>query len=380
MEINELRGRIDEINNEILALFKERMEVSKGIAQYKKENGLPIYDATRERDILYRMTGEAGPELAQATKTLFHTLFALSRAHQGLGAEPDPEFGEMIAKAIKDSPARLPERAVVACQGVEGAHSQAAADRLFPMGQIVYFQNFEGVFQAVDKGLCEYGVLPIENSLHGSVNEVYDLMKKYSFSIVRKLKFPIRQTLLAKPGVKLSEIREVVSHEQAIGQCSNFLKDHPEIKVTYCANTAVAAQMVSKTDRRDLAAISSAHCAELYGLSVLDRNIQNTTNNYTRFICISKNLQICHGANCISIMTTTAHTPGALRDLLSMFAVRGLNLTKLESRPIPGKDFEVMFYFDFEGNVDDEEVIKLLAEMKSASSDFAFLGSYSEVV
>jgi len=170
-----------------------------------------------------------------------------------------------------------------------------------------------------------------------------------------------------------------VSHEQAIGQCSEFLREHKDIKITVCENTAMAAQMVANSDRTDLAAISSKNCADLYGLTVLNSSIQNSEINYTRFICISKELEIYPGADKISLMLTLPHCPGSLYTTIAKFAALGLNLTKLESRPIPGKDFEFMFYFDFEASIYSEEVIRLLCDLEAGPDQFEFLGSYSEI-
>lgn len=180
----------------------------------------------------------------------------------------------------------------VACQGAEGSYSQEAAKRLFDNPRIVYMRHFEGVFQAVDKGLCQYGVLPVENSITGSVEEVQRLMKTRAFQVVNTVLLPVRHCLLVKASAPQDEelrgIAEIVSHEQAIWQCSEFLARYPHVKVTVCPNTAVAARTIAESDRTDLAAISSCHCARLYGLKVLKENIQNTDDNFTKFICIAR--------------------------------------------------------------------------------------------
>ena len=248
------------------------------------------------------------------------------------------------------------------------------------MPRILYFRHFDGVFQAVQSGMCQYGVLPIENSSYGSVAQVYDLMRNHKFHIVRSIKLCVRHALLAKHGVALEDVKEIFSHEQALGQCSAYLKAHPEIKVTVCENTAAAARMVAESGRRDIAAISSVHCAELYGLHVLESKVQNNDNNYTRFICISKDLEIYPGANKISLMLSTQHRPGALYSLLAKFAALGINLTKLESRPSPGSDFEFIFYFDMEASVMSDTVLSMLSELMVEPDVFVFLGNYSEVV
>ena len=233
------------------------------------------------------------------------------------------------------------------------------------------------MFAAVEQGLCEYGILPIENSTYGTVNEVYDLMKNYRFHIVRSIKLKVDHSLLVLPGTELSDIKEIFSHEQAIGQCSEFLKAHPEIKVTVCGNTAAAAKLLRESGRH--ASISSANCANLYGLKKLDTRVQNTDGNFTRFICISKKAMIFPGADRISLMLSLPHRPGALYSLISKFSVLGLNLTKLESRPIAGSDFEFMFYFDIEASVYSPAVLALLDELSRGPEQFVFLGSYSEV-
>ena len=197
---------------------------------------------------------------------------------------------------------------------------------------------------------------------------------------MRSLKLHIRHSLVARPGATLDGIREIISHEQALGQCSEFLKAHPEIKAIPVENTAIAAKQVAESGRSDIAAISSIRCAELYNLSVLSDHVQNNENNYTRFICISKELELYPGANRISIMLSLSHRPGALYGIIAKFAALGLNLTKLESRPIPGSDFEFLFYFDLESSVDNPETLSILNELAAAPSErFAFLGNYSEM-
>jgi chorismate mutase/prephenate dehydratase len=242
----------------------------------------------------------------------------------------------------------------------------------------MFFSNFESVFQAVESGLCKYGVLPIENSSAGSVTEVYDLMAKHKFYIVKSLKLHINHALLAKPGVKLEDVHEIISHSQALQQCSNFLKSHPGIKVTIFENTATAAKYVAESDRTDIAALSSTDCAKLYGLHVLMDGMQNNENNYTRFICITKEMELFAGSNKISLMLSVDHRPGSLHELIGKFACRGINLCKLESRPYPKKKFEYLFYLDVEGRIDDFQVRWLLNDLNNQLGYFKFLGSYDE--
>ena len=334
---------------------------------------------SREREVLSRVTDRAGEDIESYAKLLYQTIFEVSCSYQNRLLVDDSDFSARIETAVANTPALFPTKAVVACQGVEGAYSQQACDKLFSLPSILYFRQFDGVFQAVQSGMCRYGILPIDNSSNGSVGRVYDLMRNYKFHIVRSIRLCVRHSLLAKQGVQLSDVKEIFSHEQAIGQCSAFLKELRNVKVTVCENTAVAARMVAESDRRDIAAISSVHCAELYGLSVLAEHVQNSENNYTRFICIGKELEIFPGANRISLMLSAAHRPGSLYELLSKFAALGINLTKLESRPLPGSDFEFVFYFDMEASVLSPEVRKMLAELEASPELFVFLGNYQEV-
>lgn len=377
MDLNELRNKIDGIDKELVRLFAERMETAAAVGKYKQENGVPVFNREREREILNNMTDSVPEELQSYTKTLYQTLFEMSRSYQKRIIYPQSPFSKMIEEATSGKPVPMPERATVACQGVEGAYSQFACDKMFAYPSIMYFSGFEDVFKAVDSGLCRYGILPVENSTAGSVNKVYDLMNKYKFYITHSLKLFIGHTLLAPRGVEIGDIKEVFSHEQALNQCSEYLAKLG-VKVTVCENTAAAAKMVASSGRKDCAAIGSKDCAELYGLSVLKTGIQNTDNNYTRFICISKKLEIYAGANKTSIMMTIPHKPGSLYNIISSFAALGLNMTKLESRPIPGTNFEFMFYFDIDASVYSENLRVLLNELEHDAEQFSYLGSYTE--
>jgi len=378
MDIKEIRERIDKIDDELSRLFKERMNSAAEVAAFKKECGKAVFDPARERDIINRVTEGEDPETEGYTKALFLTLLDLSRSYQKKLIGGRSKLAEKIEAVTSQPPRDFPKRAVVACQGVEGAYSQLACEKLFEYPSIMYFSNFEGVFNAVERGLCKYGILPVENSSAGSVNAVYDLMNKYSFFITAGVKLFVDHTLLAPEGSSVSDIREIFSHEQAIGQCSNFINGLKNVKVTVCENTAAAAKMVAQSGRTDVAAIGSRDCAELYGLRVVDSGIQNTDNNYTRFICISKELEIYPGASKTSIMMTLPHKPGSLYHTIARFSALGLNLTKLESRPIAGSNFEFMFYFDVDASVYSPELRTLISELENDGEQFAYLGSYVE--
>lgn len=380
MELKDLRNEIDEIDDELVKLFTQRMEVSAQIAGYKKERSLPIFVPAREREKLADVAAKAGPDMANYTRVLYSMLFELSRSHQSkLTGEMSPLYRD-ITNAIENTPKLFPQAPMVACQGVEGAYSQIACEKIFKNPFIMYFKNFESVFNAIDQGLCQYGILPLENSTAGSVKKVYDLMIHHNFSIVRTFRLKIDHNLLTNPGAKLSDLKEIYSHEQAINQCSEYLQNLTGVTIIPVANTAIAAEMVSKSGRTDVAAISSRSCAELYNLEVLASSIQDRGNNRTRFICISKNLEIYPGSDKTSIMMVLPHRPGSLYKLLARLYVLGINVTKLESRPIPDRDFEFMFYFDLETSIYSEEFVQLMCELEDLCEDFKYLGSYCEVV
>ncbi len=380
MELGDIRKRIDSIDTQLVELLKERMDCAAEVAKYKSENGMRIYDPNRERALLNRISELAGEEHEASARVMFSLLMELSRSHQSKLMLPQSKYESIIATAIEKTDKLFPSRASVACQGTEGAFSQIACEKLFSVPNITYCNTFEAVFNAIDKGLCRYGVLPIENSTAGSVNHIYDLMTKHNFYIVRSTRVQICHCLLAKPGTKLEDIKEIISHEQAINQSSQFLSTLKGVKITSYPNTALAAKAVADSDRNDIAALSSLECASLYGLSVIRKSVQNVGNNYTRFICISKQPEIYPGADRTSLMLVIPHKPGSLYRVISRFYARNINLTKLESRPIVGSDFEFMFYFDLNASVYSPALAELICELEHEMESFAYLGSYSEII
>ena len=380
MDIQELRGKIDRVDDELVRLYGERMELAREIGRYKREKGLPVLDTERERNLLNRVGEKAGAENENGVRALFGFLMAQSRTNQMLDGRKESALGAQIRKALQETPELFPSKAVVACQGVEGAYSQKACEKLFAAPSILYCRDFESVFSAIESGLCKYGVLPIENSLAGSVNSVYDQMISRHFYIVRSTRVKIDHTLIGLPGTKTEEIKEIYSHEQALQQCSRYLEANKGWQVNVCRNTAAAAKMIAERGDRSAAAISSAACAPLYGLEILDTDIQNNSNNHTRFICIAKQPEIYPGADHTSLMLVLPNRPGALYQILGRFNAQGINLTKLESRPMPGRDFEFMFYFDIDASVYSPAFTRLMEELDVTLEQFSYLGSYSEIV
>lgn len=380
IDIKNVRGEIDRIDRQLVELFLERLKIVGEVAESKRERGAPVNDPAREREILTRVAEMAGPECENGIRRWFTTLFEISKARQRALLGGEAPLTRAIGASAAAHAHKFPTRAIVACCGTEGSYAQQAASLMFPLPTIIYFNSFEKVFEAVEQGVCPYGILPIENSAAGSVAAVYDLMLKHRFHIARALRLKIDHVLLAPPGVKLEDVREVASHPHALAQCKRFFAEHPQLRQRPGANTAVCAKEVAAAGRRDVAAIASRACADLYSLQVVAEDIQDAAFNYTRFICISKNLEVYPDADKITIMLSLPHRPGALSAIIAKFASIDVNLTKLESRPIPGMDFEFRFTFDFEARSTDRAVIDLLGELSRDPEieHFDFLGAYAE--
>ncbi|MCI8329910.1 MAG: bifunctional chorismate mutase/prephenate dehydratase [Oscillibacter sp.] len=378
MELSEIRARIDAVDDQMLKLFLERMDLSDEVAAYKNEHHLPILNKERERAILAKVTKDAGDRERYAYH-LFSTLFELARSRQAEQIHAPTRVGGQVRASLENRDQLFPQTGLVACQGIEGGNSQAACDRLFPRGSIMYVKTFDAVVSAVEAGFCKFGVLPIENSSNGSVRAVYELLQEHSLSIVRSTRLCIRHELLALPGVKLEDVTEIYTHPQAIGQCSRFLNSLSGVQAIPCDNTAVAAKLVAESGNRHAAAISSHPCAALYGLECLDGSIQNSDNNYTRFICVAKDPVIYAGASRVSLIIAFDNRPGALYEILSKMAALDINMTKLESCPVSGSDFEYIFFIELEADLRDPSVLAMLEEMERSCAQFQFLGNYAEV-
>lgn len=380
MNIEDLRKKIDGIDSEMCRLFAERMQVVTDIARYKKENNMVVYHPSRARAVLQNISKQLGPEFEGYGRSLYRTIFDLSESYQTRMLSEGEEFFKNIKEVTSKPPMPFPKRASVACAGCEGAYAHLAAERLFDLPEMIYVNNFDSVFRAVSSGLCEYGILPIENSLAGSVNAIYDLLGEYNVSIARSVRLKVDHSLLTQPGAKLEDIKEIYSHQQAISQCSEFLSNLKDVRVIAVENTAEAARMVAKSGDKSKASISSRLCAELYQLQTLKNAIQNRDNNYTRFICIAKQPQMYSGANRTSIMMVIPHRPGTLFHILSRFNATGVNLVKLESRQIPEREFEYRFYFDIEASVYSTEFQSLMCELNNCGEQFKYFGTYAEII
>ncbi len=375
MNLQDIRVEIDRIDEEIIALFQKRMECSRQVAEYKLANSIPIFNPEREAVVLDRVEERAGT-YGSSARQLYATMMELSRALQhdllGSGSELKNRIGSAETKVPYDS-----SDLKIACFGVSGTYANRAANIVFPHADPSFCPSFHEVFEAVLDGEADFGVVPIENSSAGSVTDVYDLMLQYRFSIAAAVDIPINHCLAVRKGVKLENLTTVYSHQQALSQCSHFLTAHHLRKQAYLS-TAAAAKMVAESEDRSIAAICSERAAEEYGLDILLQGFQDNPNNKTRFIIISKKLYIEENADKISLCFSLPHVTGSLYSTLCRFAADGLNLTKLESRPVAGTDFEYLFYLDFTGSVRTPKTLALLCALSDELTEFSFLGNYIE--
>ncbi len=371
-KLKALRKQIDEIDEKLVPLFCKRMDTSLSVALYKKENGMPIFDAEREKAILDSLSESAGKYKGYAS-VLYGTLMDLSRALQH---DVIDSAGAVPAEETVRFDASLPCH--VACFGREGAYAHIAACSIFKAAEIEFFPTFADTADALLRDdRFDYAVMPVENSTAGSVLEVYDLLINNPLYIVAGIEIPVIHCLLGVSGAAESSVKTVYSHKQALSQCSEFIKAHGMQQVEELS-TAAAAFRVSQKDDVRVGAIASKLAASQYGLEVIKEGIQNTSNNSTRFVALSRKLSSSDDADKISIVFSLDHRPGTLYRTLARFAALGLNLTKIESRPKHAGKFEYMFYLDFTGNIDRKETWRLLSALKNELQDFKVLGNYRD--
>ena len=375
MDLLELRNEIDKIDSELIPLLLKRMSISEQVAQYKVERGIPVLNEEREQEILNNVAAKCG-EQGETIKTVFSATMDASRALQHKIIGGGKELRELVEKSQIDGKLTA-NGAPVACQGVDGAYSGITANTLFPDSPVKYYKQFEDVFEAVNKGEAIYGVIPVENSTAGSVHESYDLIMKYRFYVVGAYDLKIEHCLCAKEGTAYENITNVYSHPQAVSQCGNFLKNFDFTGINF-SNTAAAAEYVANSSKRDIGVICSEFAAKKYGLKILKRNVQNNNNNRTRFIVISKKLVISSDANKISLIFSIADKTGSLYRVLGRFSMAGLNLTKLESRPIENENFNYHFYVDVSGSVKQQSALDLMCALYDELPEFEFLGNFNE--
>ncbi len=367
MELNEIRNEIDRLDRQIQALFEERMHLCQEVAQYKQAHHMQIFQADREQQVLEKVESRAGDGMALASRTFFTNMMSISSQLQQkmlIAAEEAPIFPMP----------HMHQAARVGCQGTMGANSETAANRFFPNRTLRFYPTFEHVFAAVESGELEYGVLPIYNSTSGTVTQTVDLMGKYSFFITAMNQVEVSHCLAALPGAKMEHVSMVYSHPQALSQCSDFL-DANQLPRHDFSNTATAAQMVAESGDTTIAAICSEEAAKLHHLEILQNHISNVSPNFTQFICITKDMEVAENASIISIMMTISNEPGSLSRILNKFFLYGLDMTKLESRPIRDGSFDVVFHVDFKGNLRDRSIAAFLNDLCKSCQAFKLLGN-----
>lgn len=381
-DLQKLRNEIDEIDSKLVKLFERRMEVVGKVGEYKKKNNVPILNQNRENEVIEKNSNKVeNKSLKSAVKEFFNSLMSISRRAQGKLIFENKEtlsnkknFEKQIDKATVF---QFKEGTKVGFQGLKGSFSEQALKEYF--GENIISENvesFEGVFESIEKGNVEYGVLPIENSSTGGIAEVYDLLRKYGYYIVAEKIVRVKHNLLAVKGTKLEDIKEVYSHPQAFGQSCEFLKEHSNWKMIPYYNTAISAKYIKEENSKSKAAIASLRAAHLYNLEILKEGINTNHKNYTRFIIIGKKLEIPKECNKISVLLSIEHEVGALYNVLSHFAENNLNMIKIESRPMKDKSWQYFFYIDFEGNLRDEVTREAVSIISNNSSYFKFLGNY----
>ena len=370
MDLKELRDQIDIIDGEILSKFQERMELCLQVAEYKKENNVSVLQTGREQEVLDGITARAAEKFEDSAAVLFSNIMDISKSYQQCEINKNIKF-------LEHRTFEPDKNCRVGCYGVKGSNSEEATRRIFGNGKdIGFYHEFEDVFRAVDEGKIDYGVIPVQNSSTGSISLTYDLMRKYNVYINKMVRVNIRHCLAAMNTGSVEEVEAVYSHPQALMQCSEYIEKNG-LKTVHYASTATSAKFVAKSSKK-IAAICSEKCAKLYKLRILDRNISDESANFTRFICISRNFVVEPGANRVSVLMSLSDNEGSLYRMLTKFRVAGLNLLKIESRPRHEGNFDVVFYLDFEGSIDDDRVNALLVAMRNEIKDFRFLGNYNE--
>lgn len=366
-----LRSKINSIDQELVRLFEKRMETVAKIAEYKKSHNMALVDSDREQEVIQRAISLLkNRELDEYVTFFIEDLMTISKQYQ-----IDKIKHYNLSHNIENSD-KITHNAPVGFYGQTGSFSEEAAIKYFGTDCLRKgYVRFDEVISALLNSEISAGVLPVENSSTGTITEVMDLIRDNDVYISGEHIERIRHHLLVIPGTKLSDITTVYSHHQGIEQSSQFLKQYPFEQIIY-KSTADSAKLIKNLGDKSKAAIGSERCAEIYGLDILVPDIHYNKNNYTRFIVIERNLSVNKNCNKISIIMDIKHRTGALFNVLRLFKQRNINLLKIESRPIIGKPWEYMFFFDFEGNIEEDRVKKLLESLKSQANNFRLLGNY----
>lgn len=372
MNLDELRSEINGIDDQMHALFLKRMKLCKSVAAYKMEHNLPIMQEGREQQILDKITWNSPVEMAEASRVFFTEIMDISKCLQS---------EELTYGKVYDRPGRtdIEKAEVIACQGSAGAYSEAACIKLFGENKPIRFMTgFKDVVGLVESGRADFGILPLENSTVGSIEETYSLMASHDFYINYIIRVEITHCFAVNPETDPKDVTKVYSKREALNQCSNYLRMNGLEPMDY-ANTALAAEMVKDSTDRTIGCICSKACAERNGLKIVEEKAADAYPNYTRFICFSKNFSVPDDADTISVSFSVPHTPGGLYRILTKFAVNGLNLKKIVNKTLAGKDFEAIIFLDFDGSFESRKMAAFLDDLGTGLHYFKFLGNFKEI-
>lgn len=378
-ELEQYRQEIDRIDGELVQLFLERMAVTGKVGEYKQRAGIPVLDAGREKQVIAAKTALTDDPARKAdVAALYEEIMAISRRQQRKlvreGAEEPGYAAYAAALAARREPVAAPR---VVYQGEPGCYSEEAAVGFFgPEVSSRGLAWFPDVFAALERGEADYAVLPVENSSTGSIRQVYDLLAQYNYYVVGECQVKVEHCLMALPGVALEDIHTVYSHEQGLMQCERYLDAHQGWRRVPTLDTAGSAKQVAESGDRTAAAICSRRAAQIYGLHILAEGVNYNAMNHTRFVVVSPVLELRPGRNKISAVFRLPHQSGSLHEILTVFAVQGLNLLKIESRPIPGRGWEYLFFLDFTGDLAAPEMDGVLHELGQLAAEFRILGNF----
>ncbi len=374
MDLAELRGQLDEIDAKIVELYEKRMEISKGVAQYKIETGKKVLDKAREEEKIQKVKSLTHNEFnSYGVAELFEQIMAMSRKLQYQMIAENGGYNKLPFIKVDELET---EKARVVFQGAEGAYSHAAMMQYF--GDEVnsfHVDTFRDAMIAIDEGRADFAVLPIENSTAGIVSEIYDLLVEFENYIVGEQVIKIEHCLMATPGTKIEDIKTVYSHPQSLMQSARYLNNHSWQQISM-QNNAFAAKKIADEQDKTQAAIAGEHAAKLYGLEILEKGVNQSSTNSTRFIIVTNQKIFKEDAKKVSICFEVPHESGSLYHMLSHFIFNNLNMNKIESRPIEDRNWEYRFFIDFDGNLSDSAVKNALRGLREEARNMKILGNY----
>ena len=385
MNLSECRNEIDKIDKELVELFEKRMNVAINVAKYKIENNIPIFNGAREAEVIEKNINRLNnKEYSRLTEKFFTHLMELSRSLQADIIYGNNKNGRIIGSIEENISTNESKRDLenikIGYQGVRGSFSEEAMIKYFGENHTTTdYEEFEDVFLALKNNEIDYGILPIENSSTGAITTVYDLLVKYGLYIVGEECIKIDQNLIGVKGSKLEDIKEIYSHPQGFEQSSEFLSKQNNINLIPFHNTAISAKYISELNDKSKAAIASLRAAKIYGLDVIQKEINDKDNNHTKFIIVGRKLEASKECNKITVVFSLDDKSGTLYNLLRHFAENNINMIKIESRPSKNEPWQYLLYVDFEGNVENEDVKKAIKLIEEKSEYFKLLGCYEGV-